>query len=386
MSTILVIFSPRSRDTTGIAIGDTIKVLKLLNFRTILLICHKSSVHAVKSIAPSTLFGGVRFFGVTLSGVINKPSSGLFASGLEFLIEQVVIAVSILRLARNVKDVVFSHCLMPLPMLLAHILNKSVLVYVGGPLIPGNPKSGLSRKIISILSSIYYGLAKAILVVTPSLRTDPMLVKYIEKIYYAPVRILDEEFFRKFSYSPPSRRENLVGFVSRLSWEKGIVDFVRSIPLILSKRNDVTFLIRGDGPSKDMVVNQIMSSEAKNHVSIIPWIDKIETCLKRMKLLILPSSSEGLPSVVLEAMACGTPVLVTPVPGLKGLLEDGKNAFLLSDTNMEYLAQRVLEVVQRSDLDDISRNAYQSLLDYYSTDQIVNTWKHVLKTVSRQLN
>jgi len=374
MSAILLVFSPRN-PVTWLRV-DTAKILRLLNFRTIYLVGLRDDV-------PVDLPKEVTLFKIPLCRVLNASVNSFLLRIFVFMLEQLSVALLVLKLSRKTNYVICSHCTMPLTMLLLRILKKNAITYAGGMSLPIHPGSIIARRMTSIMDDLCYKWSKGILAVSRSLlKMDPLLRKYVEKTYVAPCRFCDKAFFRKFNFSTPSRRKNIVGFVGRLSWEKGIMMFVKSIPHIASRRSDVSFLIVGDGPFKDQVLQEIIASKVQDRVVMIPWTNKVETYLKKMKLLVLPSMFEGYGAVVVEAMACGTLVLVTPIPALASLLEKGNTAFLLHSLNVKHLTQRVLEILERRDLDVVSTNAYRSLLDFCDENQIVSAWKHAFEAIS----
>ncbi|MCJ7634053.1 glycosyltransferase [Candidatus Bathyarchaeota archaeon] len=330
---------------------------------------------------PDGLSEEVEFYEIGVPEAMIKPSNNMVLSALSFLLEQLIATLSIVMLSKRISFVLFSHCMMPIPMLISRILRKNVIVYMAGIPLPVNPKNNLSRRATSIVEDLCYRSANCVLVISSYLRKQYPLNKYSNKTFEAPLRICDKKFFTNFNYSTSSDRGNVVGFISRLSWEKGITEFVRSIPYVRSKRNDVTFLIVGDGPLRNQVLSEVSRLEASGRVAVIPWTDRVASYLRKLRLLVLPSRTEGIPSVILEAMACGTPVLVTPVGGLAGLFVDGRNGFLLNNTNPEYLARKILEILDRSDLDDITNNAYRLLHNSFGEGSVLKAWKHAFMVV-----
>jgi len=375
MPKLLLVYPPRI-PIRGSFLTDIVKILRLLDFETIVLVG--------QGCAPANSPKNVSYFEVPLSRLLNRPISNVLESTWIFLSEQILVAMSLLRLRKKFDRVIFSIYLMPLPLLLTRILRKKSLIYIAGILLPMSAKSGLSRRLIPIVEDFCYRWAEAILIVASHLVTRSPLSKYSKKAFEAPIRLLDEEFLSRFSYSNLSDRRNVVGFVGRLSWEKGIVEYMRAIPRIIQQESDVSFLIVGDGPLRNLVLEEIESSLMKDRVSFVPWTDKVEVYLKRIKLLVLPSKSEGIPSVMLEAMACGTVVLATAVGGLQGLLEEGRNAFLLNNTETEYLAHRVTEVLERPDLEEVANNAYRWLVGRYNERSVITAWKIPFEAFSRK--
>ena len=88
-----------------------------------------------------------------------------------------------------------------------------------------------------------------------------------------------------------------------------------------------------------------------------------------MKLLVMPSYYEGLPATVLEAMACGTPVLATGVGAIPDIVKEGETGFIIGDLSPERLADDIVRALGHPELPLISRNG-AALIDRERPEQI----------------
>jgi len=114
----------------------------------------------------------------------------------------------------------------------------------------------------------------------------------------------------------------VVGFAGRLSPEK-------NIPILLAcakSMPNVSFVFAGDGPQRGVL--EQMSADLKN-VFFVGQRTDIEKFYAAFDVLVLPSLMEGLPLVVLEAMAAGTPVVASDVGALSEVVTDGVSGLLV---------------------------------------------------------
>ncbi len=174
----------------------------------------------------------------------------------------------------------------------------------------------LYTKYIMIIEKIIIKLAYKIILESPHVSDFMGINKYDEKLLWGHLFILDDLFTKKVEMN---KRANLIGYIGRFSHEKGILNFVKSIPLI--KNENVSYLICGEGSLEPKIHKLIKDYHLENKVEIKGWIDYkvLPKYLNSLKLIVLPSYTEGLPNVMLESMACGTPVLATRVGGVPDL-------------------------------------------------------------------
>ena len=122
--------------------------------------------------------------------------------------------------------------------------------------------------------------------------------KYSHKIFIAHEHFLD---FDKFKIEKPvDERDNLVGYVGRLGGEKGILSFLEAIPDVLEARNEVAFLIGGDGQLRPQV--EECTGKLDGKVKFVGWIphDELPRYLNELRLLVIPSYTETGPISLLK--------------------------------------------------------------------------------------
>ena len=242
-----------------------------------------------------------------------------------------------------------------LPMVTAKILRRKTLIVLGGSQEREvRLKDSKIGRVANALAKINLRLCNSIVVYSPRLITEWNLESYRHKILIAHRHFLD---FNTFTVTTPlASRSPLIGYIGRLSGEKGVQHFAQALPAILSDRQDLHVLIGGDGPLKETVEASLQEQGVSTRVDLPGWIshDDLPEYLNQLRLLVLPSYTEGLPNIMLEAMACGTPVLATPVGAIPDVIIDGKTGFIMENNSPECIAENVIRALDSPDLERIA--------------------------------
>ena len=171
-----------------------------------------------------------------------------------------------------------------------------------------------------------------------------------------------------------------------LGWyirEKGVYDLVDAIEILILRGTTVFLDLFGTKQVKELRT-YVKRKQLEGAVSVHEWIDDREKCkaLHRATALVLPSYSEGMPNVILEAMATRTPIISTQVGGLKEVLRDGENAIITKAGDPTDLSEKILRCLNDAELRNrIAANAYEEALAKYD----VSIVKKELSRILRQL-
>ena len=142
-----------------------------------------------------------------------------------------------------------------------------------------------------------------------------------------------------------SKREIAVGTVARLTEQKGHRYLIAAMPEILKAHDNVRFLFIGDGPLYSSLLEQARSLNVQDAIHFLGFRDDVPLLLRNLDLFVLPSLYEGLPNVVLEAMASGLPVVATSVDGTPEAVLHEKTGLLVPSCNVNALAQAIVSVL-----------------------------------------
>lgn len=142
----------------------------------------------------------------------------------------------------------------------------------------------------------------------------------------------------------------LVGAAGRLSREKGMEQFVAAATYVLARTPDAGFIIFGEGPERKNLERLIFQQGLQGKLVLAGFREDVGKLLACLDVSVLSSWTEGLPVVVLEALAAGVPVVATAVGGTPEVIDDGVNGFLVPPGDPAALAQRISELLNDDNL------------------------------------
>ena len=269
-----------------------------------------------------------------------------------------------------------------LSLLSAKLLRKEVITVIVeySPMSIEAVHGRFPAYLYKLLARLNRTLSDRIIVQSESVIQWAKLEKYENKVTVARGGFIDSNLFR--IKQPYNKRKNTIGYVGRLSKEKGILDLVKAIPLILQGRNDVDFLIVGDGPLSSSIKQKLRDSGLLEKVTLTGWItyDEIPEYVNRLKLLVMPTHTEaGSPRPIQEAMSCGTPVLVTMVGGVGDVVKDGENGFILKNRSPQQIAKDVLRILEYPRINGIIRNGRKLIEQDYNFEAVAKRYKQAFE-------
>jgi glycosyltransferase involved in cell wall biosynthesis len=140
-------------------------------------------------------------------------------------------------------------------------------------------------------------------------------------------------------------RRFIVGAAGRLSPEKGFEQLIGAADEVVAAMSGTGFVLFGDGPLGAALHQQIDEHSLQDDFVLAGFRHDLDRLLPWLDLLVLPSFTEGMPNVVLEAMAAGVPVVATAVGGTPELVVDGVTGWLVPPGNPSELARRIVDVL-----------------------------------------
>ena len=178
------------------------------------------------------------------------------------------------------------------------------------------------------------------------------------------------------------KKNLLLGCVGHFTAEKGHADLIKGFFRIQSQFPEARLLIIGDGPLKEQYRQLITQLNLSQKVYLPGLILDLHDSFAAMDLFVFPSISEGLGSVLLQAMAHRVPVFASRVGGIPEIVIEGKTGFLFSPGDPIALAECVLRAL--SDFDNIRRcreNAVRRIQSEFSITKMAQDTARIYSNV-----
>jgi len=308
-------------------------------------------------------------------------SESMLGALWRWLHREMSVTAEILRGRGGIKLIVIHQMVTVFGCFLGKMVGAKVIVYVGGSVYDGSYVKGFA-KVAAILSFIFWSiqLELADRIVVPSRHLVDLrgLSVHKHKIRIAPTYFIKIQDSRETNFN---KSRNIVGYVGRFEAEKGVEYLPRIINFTVTSKKvgNLEWILVGDGSARKRIEDEVRELELCGVVKITGWVSDPETYLTKMRLLLLPSKSEGLPNVVLEAMACGTPILATPVGAIPDIIKEGETGFLLKSSDPRHIAERIIELLNKPDLlEKVSVNAYNYIRENFSFEKTLDVWRKIL--------
>lgn len=140
--------------------------------------------------------------------------------------------------------------------------------------------------------------------------------------------------------------DRLIGAVGRLVWQKGFEHLIRAMPAVVGAEPAARLVIVGDGPLRPGLQALVSECGMSGHVVLAGFRRDIPDFLRAAEMLVIPSLREGLPMITLEAMAAGTPLVATAIPGIVEQIDAGIDGVLVPPADVKALGDAVVGVLR----------------------------------------
>lgn len=174
----------------------------------------------------------------------------------------------------------------------------------------------------------------------------------------------------------------LIGTVGRLEEVKDQSNLLEAFiellktPKVFNK--DVKLILVGDGSLRKKIQKRIEVAGIEDKVWLAGARDKIAEIMNLMTIFVLPSLAEGISNTILEAMACGLPVIATNVGGNAELIKDGQTGFIVPASDPHAIKEKILQYIEAPDLlQEHGQSARRRIKEKFSITKMVQSYSEV---------
>jgi len=174
----------------------------------------------------------------------------------------------------------------------------------------------------------------------------------------------------------------VISSIGRLEKEKNFGQIIEALGPIKKKGLRFKFLIAGDGPLYSNLLEAAKFYGMQEELMLLGQIDQIPELLSVSNIYVTASSREGLPVSVMEAMAMEKPIVAYNIRGVRDLVEDGVNGFLVPFGDIKGLAEKILYLVEHPEVaEEMGKKGRERIEKEFSLEVILKETKDVYKEI-----
>lgn len=181
------------------------------------------------------------------------------------------------------------------------------------------------------------------------------------------------------------KRENYIFAAGRFQYRKGFDLLIDAFNQIKDIDSNLHLLIYGDGNEKENLQNKIFKYGLETRISLLPPLPGVVERNRKARLFVIPSRSEGIPNILIEAMIARIPVVASDCsPGGARLLTDNGKVALLADNNsVNSLAKKIEFALKNTPYMEMLAEVAVDSLKRFDSTVIAEEWKNVIE---KQIN
>ncbi len=174
-------------------------------------------------------------------------------------------------------------------------------------------------------------------------------------------------------------KEDIILFTGKFRFGKGLLDLLDIAEMLKRSHPKVSVVMVGNGPIKNKIQEHIQTRDlfnvkTVNHLSHSELLEYYH----KSRIYILPSYYEGLPTTILEAMACKLPVVASNVSGIPEEIEEGVTGYMLSPGDIEGFYSRIVEMLENPEkMRTFGEMGRKRVIEKF-------TWPHIAKEVIKR--
>ena len=242
----------------------------------------------------------------------------------------------------------------------------------------GDPKEEYYNKMTRLLAKTLMGKSTGIILQTEDARA--YFPKWMQKKTVILDNPLNPEFIDEYYIG---ERENTIVSVGRIDSNKNQKLIIDAFIKIADEFPDMKLVLYGDGEDREKLINYIQKNPYRSRIFLPGAVGNVKECIKKAKLFVLSSNTEGMPNALMEALALGIPCVSTDCPcgGPKRLMENRENGILVPVGESEKMAEAMKAILENEELwCKYSKKAYK-ITEELNPIMVNKKWEEYLNTV-----
>lgn len=245
----------------------------------------------------------------------------------------------------------------------------------------GDPKEEYYNKVMELLAKTLMGKATGIVLQTPD------AVKYFPKWIQKKTIILDNPLNPDFigDYYSGERRDEIVS-VGRIDANKNQRLIIDAFYQIADTFPNIKLVLYGEGEERENLINYVDKGPYRERIFLPGAVSNVKERIRKSKVFVLSSNTEGMPNALMEALAMGIPSISTDCPcgGPKMLMEGKENGILVPVNDCKKMAEAMRVILQDKELwDKYSKNAYE-ITNSLNPEVVNKKWEEYLYLVMKK--
>ncbi len=244
-------------------------------------------------------------------------------------------------------------------------------------------------KIYEILDKFILRFFDRIIIVTESLKSKLLKMGISESKIITIHNAIDLD---KYSYNTDGEKvktefnidasEKIVGTIGRLSKEKGYKYLLKTAKEVVRQYPNVKFIIVGEGSERENLVKMSKELRIQDKVIFTGYRKDIELFFSAFNVFVLPSLTEGLPNVILEALAFRKPVVATNVGGVGELVRHKETGWLTESANINGLFEGIsFCLMNQTEAQQMARNGHKLIKERFTVEQRVTKMEDLYREI-----
>ncbi|HFC9286747.1 TPA: glycosyltransferase family 4 protein [Clostridium perfringens] len=171
----------------------------------------------------------------------------------------------------------------------------------------------------------------------------------------------------------------VLGFAGSIVENKNLILLLQSLNYLTEKNNNFQLLVAGDGNLKDQMVNYCTENNLNDNIEFLGNIDCMENFYNAIDVLVLPSFTEGVPLVVLEAAGRGKMIIMTENSGINEILDDNTDYLSINPYDKNDLIKVLNSVLENHNIiKEYSTNSFKKINKYIKENNFEKELKNIL--------